>query len=205
MVEAAVEAARRGATVGEMSAALERVFGRHAAEAHAVSGRYAREAEPDDPALLQLIEMSREFERNEGRPPTILVAKLGQDGHDRGQKVIGSAFGDFGFSVELGQLFATPEETAREAVAKNVHVVGVSTLAAGHLTLVPERIEALQAAGRGDIMVVVGGVVPPQDHDALKNAGVAAIYTPGTPLPEAARDLLDRLNRKLGYAQRTAE
>jgi methylmalonyl-CoA mutase len=145
--------------------------------------------------------MTAEFERNEGRPPSILVAKLGQDGHDRGQKVIASAFTDFGFEVTVGALFATPEESARQAVERNVHIIGVSTLAAGHLTLVPALRKALEAHGRGDILITIGGVVPPQDFETLKNAGVAAIFPPGTSIPEAAAELLQELNRRLGYAQ----
>jgi methylmalonyl-CoA mutase len=205
LLEPAVEAARAGATVGEMSAALERVFGRHVAEATTTGGIYIRELGDGGGAVARLTAMTAEFERNEGRRPRILVAKLGQDGHDRGQKVVASALGDFGFHVDLGQLFATPQETAREAVARDVHAVGVSTLAAAHLTLVPELIEALKAEGRPDIMVVVGGVIPPQDHAALKKAGVAAIYPPGTPLPQAAESLIGLLNERLGYAQKAAE
>ena len=148
--------------------------------------------------------MTADFERNEGRRPRILVAKVGQDGHDRGQKVIASAFADLGFDVDIGPLFATPEEAARQAIASDAHIVGVSSLAAGHLTLVPALKSALEAAGRGDILVVVGGVVPPQDYAALEAAGVAAIFPPGTIIVEAAEKLLDTLNRKLGYAQRTA-
>jgi methylmalonyl-CoA mutase len=148
--------------------------------------------------------MAAEFARNEGRKPKILVAKMGQDGHDRGQKVIASAFADLGFDTEVGPLFATPQEAARQAVADDVHAVGVSTLAAGHLTLVPELKAALEALGRGDILVVVGGVVPPQDYSALRDAGVEVIFPPGTPVPEAAERLLEALNRRLGYAQRAA-
>ena len=162
-----------------MSAALERVFGRHVAEAQALSGIYGPEIGADDDATAVLA-MTAEFERNEGRRPRILVAKIGQDGHDRGQKVIASAFADLGFDVDIGPLFATPEEAARQAIASDAHVVGVSTLAAGHLTLVPALKSALEAAGRGDILVVVGGVVPPQDYAALEAAGVAAIFPPGT-------------------------
>jgi methylmalonyl-CoA mutase len=148
--------------------------------------------------------MTAEFERNEGRKPKILVAKMGQDGHDRGQKVVASAFADLGFEVAIGPLFSTPEEAARQAVAADVHIVGVSTLAAGHLTLVPELKAALDAAGRDDILVAVGGVIPPQDYAALQAAGVSAIFPPGTVIAEAAEELLDALNRKLGYAQRAA-
>ena len=145
------------------------------------------------------------FEDNEGRRPRILVAKIGQDGHDRGQKVIASAFADLGFDVDIGPLFATPDEAARQAVENDVHIIGVSSLAAGHLTLVPELSAALEKEGRGDIMIVVGGVIPPEDVAALIAAGATAVFPPGTAIPDAAQKLLDRLNERLGYAQRAAE
>ena len=148
---------------------------------------------------------SPSFEANDGRRPRILVAKMGQDGHDRGQKVIASAFADLGFDVDIGPLFATPEEAARQAVENDVHVVGVSSLAAGHLTLVPELQAALAQAGRDDIMIVVGGVIPPQDYEALTRAGAAAIFPPGTVIAEAAAALLEELNRRLGYGRDAAE
>ena len=148
---------------------------------------------------------SRAFEQDEGRRPRILVAKIGQDGHDRGQKVIASAFADLGFDVDIGPLFATPAEAARQAVENDVHVVGVSSLAAGHLTLVPEVKAELEKQGRGDIMIVVGGVVPPQDYDALKQAGAEAIFPPGTVIAEAAEELVESLNRRLGHAKAAAE
>jgi methylmalonyl-CoA mutase len=148
--------------------------------------------------------MTADFERNEGRRPKILVAKMGQDGHDRGQKVIASGFADLGFDVAVGALFSTPEETAGRAIEGDAHIVGISTLAAGHLTLVPELKAALEAAGRADILIAVGGVVPPQDYEALRSEGVTAIFPPGTIVAEAAEQLLDALNRKLGYAQRAA-
>jgi len=143
----------------------------------------------------------RAFAEKNGRRPRILVAKMGQDGHDRGQKVIASAFSDLGFDVDVGDLFATPDEAAREAIAKNVHVVGVSTLAAGHLTLVPALKAALDRAGRGDIMIVVGGVIPEQDFAALTDAGADAIFPPGTVVSEAAMRVLERLNERQGYLQ----
>src|SRR6202043_3284648 len=146
-----------------------------------------------------------QFEADEGRRPRILVAKVGQDGHDRGQKVIASAFADLGFDVDIGPLFATPAEAARQAIENDVHIVGVSSLAAGHLTLVPELKAALDAQGRDDIMIVVGGVVPPQDYDALKAAGAEAIFPPGTVIAEAAEELMHSLNRRLGYAKEAAE
>ena len=145
------------------------------------------------------------FEVNEGRRPRILVAKIGQDGHDRGQKVIASAFADLGFDVDIGPLFATPAEAARQAVENDVHVVGVSSLAAGHLTLVPEVRAELERQGRGDIMIVVGGVVPPQDYEELKKAGAEAIFPPGTVIAEAAEELVKSLNRRLGHERAAAE
>ena len=204
LLAAAVDAARTGASVGEMSMALERVFSRHVAEARAPAGVYKREIDPDNHTVRRVVAMTADFARNEGRPPKILVAKIGQDGHDRGQKVIASGFADLGFDVELGPLFASPDETARRAIADDVHVVGVSTLAAGHLTHVPELRQALDAAGREDIVIVVGGVVPQQDYAALERAGVAVIFPPGTAVTEAAEKVLEALNRKLGYAQRAA-
>jgi len=204
MLAAAVEAARAGATVGEMSHALEAVFGRHADRPELVPGVYGRAIDRSDGRFDRVAAMAADFERNEGRRPAILVAKLGQDGHDRGQKVVASALADFGFQVSVGPLFATPEETAREAVAADVHAVGVSSLAAGHLALVPELTEALRAAGRDDILVVVGGVIPPHDRPALERAGAALIFPPGTVIADAAAAILEELNRRLGYAQRPA-
>ena len=201
----AIEAARAKATVGEISLALEKVFGRHQAEIKAVSGVYKREAGAMADAIERVLKLTREFEMNEGRRPRILVAKIGQDGHDRGQKVIASAFADLGFDVDIGPLFATPAEAARQAVENDVHVVGVSTLAAGHLTLVPELKAELVRQGRPDIMIVVGGVIPPQDYQALYDAGAEAIFPPGTVIAEAAETLLDKLNRRLGYARQAAE
>ena len=197
----AVDAARAKATVGEISLALENAFGRHKAKAEVISGVYRKEIGPLDEAFGRARDMVAAFKENDGRLPRILVAKLGQDGHDRGQKVIASAFSDLGFDVDVGDLFATPEEAANEAIAKDVHVVGVSTLAAGHLTLVPALKAALDQAGRGDIMIVVGGVIPEQDFQALHQAGADAIFPPGTVVAEAAKDVLDRLNEKRGFRQ----
>jgi methylmalonyl-CoA mutase len=205
LLATAVKAARIGATVGEISQALERVFGRHIATARIPAGIYKQDFDATSGSLDRVLAMTAEFERNEGRPPSILVAKLGQDGHDRGQKVIASAFADFGFDVTVGALFATPEESAQQAVQRNVHIIGVSTLAAGHLTLVPALRRALEAHGGGDILITVGGTVPPQDYAALKDAGVAAIFPPGTKIAEAAAELLEELNRRLGYAQKPAD
>jgi methylmalonyl-CoA mutase len=196
----AVDAARAMATVGEISLALEKVFGRHKAEIRTISGVYLREAaaNPQTAAAKAMVEA---FEQADGRRPRILVAKMGQDGHDRGQKVIATAFADLGFDVDIGPLFQTPAEAARQAVENDVHVVGASSLAAGHLTLVPELKGELANLGRPDIMVVVGGVIPSQDFDELRDAGAAAIFPPGTVIAEAAIDLLEKLNVELGYAQ----
>ncbi|QTL05493.1 methylmalonyl-CoA mutase [Aquabacter sp. L1I39] len=205
LLELAVNAARVKATVGEISDALEKVFGRHRAEIRAISGVYKREAGAMTDKVAKVQAQVEAFEHAEGRRPRILVAKVGQDGHDRGQKVIASAFADLGFDVDIGPLFATPEEAARQAVENDVHVVGISSLAAGHLTLVPALKQALEAEGRGDIMVVVGGVVPPQDYDALKAAGAEAIFPPGTVIADAARDLLATLSQRLGHSREAAE
>jgi len=200
----AIDAARAKATVGEISAALEKAFGRHRAEIKAVSGIYGREVGMSD-AVEQVQKLVAEFEENEGRRPRILVAKIGQDGHDRGQKVIATAFADLGFDVDIGALFATPAEAARQAVENDVHILGVSSLAAAHLTLVPELKAELEKLGRGDIVIVVGGVVPPQDYQAMKAAGAEAIFPPGTVIAEAAESLLATLNRRLGHSKAAAE
>ena len=198
----AIEAARAMATVGEISLALEKVFNRHVATIGSIRGVYRKEAGTDSPIINRVSDMTRAFEENEGRKPRILVAKVGQDGHDRGQKVISSAFSDLGFEVDIGPLFATPQEAVRQAVDNNVHVIGVSSLAAGHLTLVPQVKAALRQAGREDIMIVVGGVIPPQDMDELRQNGASAIFPPGTVIAEAAAQILDELNARLGYAQK---
>ena len=203
LLELSVNAARAHATVGEISDALEVVFNRHKATADAVQGVYLR-ASGDTPNALRAKEMIKDFVASDGRKPKILIAKMGQDGHDRGQKVIASGFTDLGFEVEIGDLFQTPAEAAALAVAEDVHAVGASSLAAGHLTLVPELKAELARLGRADIMVVVGGVIPPEDFKALQEMGVAAIFTPGTAVPEAAITVLDRLNGLLGYAQEQA-
>jgi methylmalonyl-CoA mutase len=200
----AIDAARAKATVGEISAALEKAFGRHRAEIKAVSGIYGREVGMAD-AVERVQKLVAEFEENEGRRPRILVAKIGQDGHDRGQKVIATAFADLGFDVDIGALFATPAEAARQAVENDVHILGVSSLAAAHLTLVPELKAELEKLGRGDIMIVVGGVVPSQDYQAMKAAGAEAIFPPGTVIAEAAESLLATLNRRLGHSKAAAE
>jgi methylmalonyl-CoA mutase len=196
----AIDAARAHATVGEISGALESVFGRYRIDAKTVSGTY-RNAIGPDAAVERAAGIVGAFTERAGRPPRILVAKVGQDGHDRGQKVIASAFADLGFEVEIGPLFQSPEEAAERAIANDVHIIGISTLAAGHLTLVPALKRALESGGRPDIMVVVGGIVPERDWNALYDAGVSAIFTPGTVVAEAAETLIRDLNRRLGYEQ----
>src|SRR5947209_778771 len=194
-----IDAARAKATVGEISSALERVFGRHRAPIKAITGVYGREVGAMSEAVARVQKLVTEFEANEGRRPRILVAKIGQDGHDRGQKVIATAFADLGFDVDIGPLFATPAEAARQAVENDVHILGVSSLAAAHLTLVPELKRELEGQGRGDIMIVVGGVVPPQDYGELSRAGAEAIFPPGTVIAEAAEKLLKSLNQWHGH------
>jgi len=203
LLELSVNAARAKATVGEISYAMEKVFGRHKAHADAVKGVYLREAGAT-PASDRAKAMAEAFAQADGRKPRLLVAKMGQDGHDRGQKVIASGFADLGFEVEIGDLFQTPAETAAQAVKDGVHAVGASSLAAGHLTLVPELKSELSKLGRPDILVVVGGVIPPEDFKTLEDMGVAAVFTPGTVIPEAAITVLERLNEQLGYAQEQA-
>ncbi|HEX9736688.1 MAG TPA: methylmalonyl-CoA mutase [Thermoanaerobaculia bacterium] len=193
----AVDAARARATVGEISDALARVWGRHQAQVRTITGVYGREMGDDD-AVRAVRRLADAFAAAEGRRPRILVAKMGQDGHDRGQKVIATAFVDLGFDVDVGPLFQTPEEVARQAVENDVHVIGASSLAAGHLTLVPKLREALAELGREDIVIVVGGVVPPQDYEALYEAGAAAVFGPGTVIPEAASRILEELAQRLG-------
>jgi methylmalonyl-CoA mutase len=204
LLELAIEAARAKATVGEISAALEKAWGRHHAEIRAISGVYRQEIGQMNEAVRRMLAMTEAFEVNEGRRPRILVAKVGQDGHDRGQKVIASALADLGFDVDIGALFTTPAEVARQAIENDVHIVGISSLAAGHLTLVPELRAELAAQGRPDIMIVVGGVIPPKDYDALYAAGAKAIFGPGTNIASAAGDLLHKLNAQLGHASRPA-
>jgi len=200
----AVQAGRAKATVGEISYALEKVWGRHRAEIRAIAGVYKREVGPMSDSVERVRRLVEEFERNDGRRPRILVAKMGQDGHDRGQKVIASAFADLGFDVDIGPLFATPAEAARQAIENDVHVIGVSSLAAGHLTLVPELKSELVKYGRDDIVIVVGGVIPPQDFEALHEAGASAIFPPGTVIADAAVNLIGELNRRLGYEPKQA-
>jgi methylmalonyl-CoA mutase len=200
LLAAAVEAARAKATVGEISGALEQVWGRHQAQIRTISGVFRDESGAAGDALVQeVLDATAAFEEAEGRRPRILIAKMGQDGHDRGQKVIVSAFADMGFDVDVGPLFSTPEEVAQQAVDADVHIVGVSSLAAGHLTLVPALKQALAEQGRGDIMVVVGGVIPPADVPALEQMGAAAVFLPGTVIARSALDLLARLRDQLDH------
>ena len=200
LLELAVQAARAKATVGEISDALEAAFGRHVATVKTVSGVYGKEA-GNDPKVARARDMVATFVENDGGPPRILIAKLGQDGHDRGQKVVATGYGDIGFDVTAGSLFQTPAEAARDAVEKNVHAVGASSLAAGHLTLVPELRAELARLGREDIMIVVGGVIPPSDVQPLLDMGAAAVYPPGSVIADTAADLIEKLNLRLGYAQ----
>ena len=194
-----MQAARAKATVGEISLALERVWGRHVAVHTTVTGVYSSEVKQGASrlALAAVVERAARFEQQEGRRPRLLVAKMGQDGHDRGAKVIATGFADMGFDVDVGPLFQTPEESAQQAVENDVHIVGVSSLAAGHLTLVPELKAALAEAGRDDVMIVVGGVIPPGDFQELYDAGAAAIYPPGTVIPDAAVDLMTQLLERI--------
>ncbi len=198
LMKLAIDAARARATVGEISDALETVFGRHVAEIRTISGVYRHEVGQAG-NVTKVRALVEQFAVNEGRRPRILVAKMGQDGHDRGQKVIATAFADLGFDVDVGPLFQTPAEVARQAIEADVHIVGASSLAAGHLTLVPQLKHELAELGRSDIMIVVGGVIPPQDFDELYAAGAAAIFPPGTVIADAAADLLDKLNAQLGH------
>jgi methylmalonyl-CoA mutase len=192
LLEFSIRAARANATVGEISLALEKAFGRHIATVQTISGVY-RKALGETPAVDRLQQKIAAFEKKTGAKPRILVAKMGQDGHDRGQKVIATAFADLGFDVTVGAMFQTPEEIAKLAVEHDVHIVGESSLAAGHLTLIPELKDALKKSGHDDILIVAGGVIPPQDYDAVLKAGAAEIFPPGTVIPEAAERLMDRL------------
>jgi methylmalonyl-CoA mutase len=196
LLECAVDAARSRATLGEISFALEKVWGRYQAVTRTIAGVYSAESSGGE-EFRKAQAMVAEFEQAEGRRPRILVAKMGQDGHDRGAKVISTAFADIGFDVDIGPLFQTPNEVARFAVESDVHVVGISSLAAGHRTLVPQLIDELRMLGRDDILVVVGGVIPPQDYEFLYHAGVAGIYGPGTAIPGAAQQIIRVLSGSL--------
>ena len=192
LLELAVEAARHRATLGEISLAMEMVFGRYKATIQSISGVYSGEMK-DHKAWVGVQKLSDRYAKRDGRRPRILVAKMGQDGHDRGAKVIATGFADLGFDVDIGPLFQTPEEVARQAAENDVHVIGASSLAGGHKTLIPELIHALEKIGRSDILVVAGGVIPRQDYDFLYRAGVAGIFGPGTPVTDAAKTILERL------------
>jgi len=196
LLEMAVDAARKRATLGEISSALEKVWGRYQAVTRTIAGVYSA-ASGHAAEFKKAVEMVDEFEKKEGRRPRILMAKMGQDGHDRGAKVIATAFADIGFDVDMGPLFQTPREVARHAAENDVHLVGVSSLAAGHKTLVPQLIDELRAIGRSDILVVVGGVIPPQDYEFLYNAGVVGIFGPGTVIPVAAQNIVQTLSGAL--------
>lgn len=192
LLELAVDAARKRATLGEISYAMEKEFGRHKASVRSISGVYSGEAK-DDKSFQRAKELTDKFAELEGRRPRIMVAKMGQDGHDRGAKVIATGFADLGFDVDIGPLFQTPEEVAMQAVENDVHIVGASSLAAGHKTLVPALIAELRRLGREDIMVIAGGVIPPKDYEYLQKAGVAAVFGPGTVLSKAAIEILEQL------------
>ena len=194
LLDAAVDCARARATVGEISLAMEGSFGRHRAEVKTLAGVYGAAYE-GDAEFANIQKAVEDFATAEGRRPRMLVVKMGQDGHDRGAKVIATAFADIGFDVDVGPLFQTPEEAAQDAIDNDVHVVGISSQAAGHKTLAPKLIEALRAADAGDILVVCGGVIPAQDYDYLKDAGVAAIFGPGTNIPAAAQEVLDLIGK----------
>ena len=198
LLELAVEAARARASLGEISMAIEKVSGRHKAVIHSISGVYSGEFS-DSAEIEEVRKMTDEFEKREGRRPRIMVAKMGQDGHDRGAKVVSTAYADMGFDVDIGPLFQTPEEAAQEAVDNDVHIVGMSSLAAGHKTLLPALVEELKKRGREDIMVIAGGVIPPQDYAFLYEHGATCIFGPGSIIPECAKEMLIALNKRLGY------
>ena len=197
LLACAVEAARARASKGEISDAIEKVCGRHVAVTRSISGVYSAEF-GDDEIIEEVRKMTAAFEEKHGRRPRIMIAKMGQDGHDRGAKVCATAYADMGFVVDIGPMFQTPEETAQDAVDNDVHIVGMSSLAAGHKTLLPALVEELKKRGRGDIMVIAGGVIPAQDYQFLKDHGAAAIYGPGTVIPAAAKEMLQILEKRLG-------
>jgi len=192
LLELAVEAARVRATLGEISDACEKIVGRYKAVIRTISGVYSSESKKDAD-FAKACELTEEFAKKEGRRPRIMVAKMGQDGHDRGAKVVATGYADCGFDVDMGPLFQTPAEAAREAVENDVHAVGVSSLAAGHKTLIPQLMEELKKLGREDILVIAGGVIPAQDYDFLYKAGVAAIFGPGTSVAKAAVQIMEIL------------
>ncbi|HEX9784873.1 MAG TPA: methylmalonyl-CoA mutase family protein, partial [Opitutaceae bacterium] len=198
LLELSVAAAQARASLGEISDALEAVYGRHKAVIRSITGVYSSEFGRDD-QIADVRKLTDAFARHEGRRPRILIAKMGQDGHDRGAKVVATAYADLGFDVDIGPLFQTPEETARQTVENDVHVVGMSSLAAGHKTLLPKLVEELRKLGREDIMVICGGVIPAQDYDFLLKNGAAAVFGPGTVIPTAARTILTELSKRLEH------
>jgi methylmalonyl-CoA mutase len=196
LLELALDAARARASLGEISDAIEKVSGRHKAIIRSISGIYSSEFS-DEHIINEVRALTDEFEKKEGRRPRIMVAKMGQDGHDRGAKVIATAFADMGYDVDIGPLFQTAQEAARDAADNDVHVIGMSSLAAGHKTLLPQLTEELKKLGREDIIVVIGGVIPAQDYDFLYKAGAVAIFGPGTVIPVAAKKVMEELNRRV--------
>lgn len=198
LLDLSVKAIRLRATVGEVSEALEKVFGRHRADTQKVTGVYAAAYESEQDEWNSIKADIAAFAEQQGRRPRVMIAKLGQDGHDRGAKVVSTAFADLGFDVDIGPLFQTPEECARQAIENDVHAIGISTLAAGHKTLVPAIVKALKEQGADDIVVFVGGVIPRQDYDFLYEAGVKGIYGPGTPIPACAKDVLEQISKAVG-------
>ena len=199
LLELAVEAARKRATLGEISYAMEKVFGRHQAVIRTISGVYSSLNQEND-KFQTVIKRVEEFAKGEGRRPRMLVAKMGQDGHDRGAKVISTSFADMGFDIDVAPLFQTPAEVAKQAIENDVHIIGVSSQAAGHKTLIPELVEILKKENASDILIIAGGVIPPQDYDFLYQHGVAAIFGPGTVIPDAAAKILDILEKRKGKA-----
>ncbi len=191
-MELAIDAARKRATLGEISYAMEKVWGRHQEAIRLINNVYSSEYTKMD-EIEQVRVLTDKFAQQEGRRPRILVAKMGQDGHDRGAKVVATAFADMGFDVDVGPLFQTPEETARQAVENDVHIIGISSLAGGHKTLLPKLMEELKKYGREDIIVTVGGVIPPQDYEFLYQNGASFIFGPGTKLPESAKQIMEKL------------
>ena len=200
LLEYAVEAAMLRATLGEISDAIEEISGRHQAEVRTVSGVYGRHYQQEE-KIQEVREMTEEFMEHEGRRPRILIAKMGQDGHDRGAKVVATAYADLGFDVDMGPLFQTPEETAKQAIENDVHVIGMSSLAGGHKTLLPQLKQELKRLGREDIIIIAGGVIPKQDYDYLLEHGAAAIFGPGTVIPEAAVTIMEQIYKELGYEE----
>ena len=196
LLELAVIAARARATLGEISMAMEEIFGRHSPVINSVSGVYSSETRKSEESM-EIQELVNKVEVLDGRRPRILVAKMGQDGHDRGAKVVATSFADLGFDVDIGPLFQTPEEVAVQAAENDVHIIGISSLAAGHKTLIPQLIKELQKIGAEDIMLIVGGVIPPKDFDFLYNNGVAGIFGPGTRIADAAKDILTKMIERL--------